>query len=44
MYRAISRKIKVKKKHLYIYYQNKARFTGVYSRDNLPNEIKEGHI
>ena len=43
MYRAISRKIK-EKKHLYIYYQNEARFTGVYSRDNLPNEIKEGHI
>ena len=24
------------------YYQNEARFNGVYSRDNLPNKIKDG--
>ena len=24
------------------YYQNESRFNGVYSRDNLPNEIKDG--
>ena len=24
------------------YYQNKARFNGVYSRDNLPKTIKDG--
>ena len=24
------------------YYQNKPRFIGVYSRDNLPNKIKDG--
>ena len=24
------------------YYQNKPRFNGAYSRDNLPNEIKDG--
>ena len=24
------------------YYQNKARFSGVFSRDNLPNTIKNG--
>ena len=24
------------------YYQNEPRFIGVYSRDNLPNEIKDG--
>ena len=24
------------------YYQNEPRFNGVYSRDNLPNKIKEG--
>ena len=24
------------------YYQNERRFNGVYSRDNLPNEIKYG--
>ena len=24
------------------YYQNEYRFNGVYSRDNLPNKIKEG--
>ena len=24
------------------YYENKSRFNGVYSRDNLPNEIKDG--
>ena len=24
------------------YYQNKPRFKGVYSRDNLPNKIKDG--
>ena len=24
------------------YYQNKPRFNGVYSRDNLPNKIKDG--
>ena len=23
------------------YYQNKPRFNGVYSRDNLPNKIKD---
>ena len=23
------------------YYQNKRRFNGVYSRDNLPNKIKD---
>ena len=23
------------------YYQNKSRFNGVYSRDNLPNKIKD---
>ena len=25
-----------------MYYQNKPRFNGVYSRDNLPNKIKDG--
>ena len=25
-----------------MYYQNEPRFNGVYSRDNLPNEIKDG--
>ena len=25
-----------------MYYQNEARFNGVYSRDNLPNKIKDG--
>ena len=24
------------------YYQNESRFNGVYSRDNLPNKIKDG--
>ena len=24
------------------YYQNKTKFNGVYSRDNLPNKIKDG--
>ena len=24
------------------YYQNESRFNGVYSRDNLPDEIKDG--
>ena len=24
------------------YYQNEYRFIGVYSRDNLPNKIKDG--
>ena len=24
------------------YYENKSRFNGVYSRDNLPNKIKDG--
>ena len=24
------------------YYQNKPRFNGVYSRNNLPNKIKDG--
>ena len=24
------------------YYQNEARFIGAYSRDNLPNKIKDG--
>ena len=24
------------------YYQNKKRFNGVFSRDNLPNKIKDG--
>ena len=24
------------------YYQNEPRFIGVYSRDNLPNKIKDG--
>ena len=24
------------------YYQNKARFSGIYSRDNLPNKTKYG--
>ena len=24
------------------YYQNKPRFNGVYSRDNLPDKIKDG--
>ena len=24
------------------YYENESRFNGVYSRDNLPNKIKEG--
>ena len=24
------------------YYQNEPRFTGVYSRDNLPHKIKDG--
>ena len=25
-----------------IYYQNESRFNGVYSRDNVPNKIKDG--
>ena len=25
-----------------MYYQNKLRFIGVYSRDNLPNKVKDG--
>ena len=25
-----------------MYYQNEPRFNGVYSRDNLPNKIKDG--
>ena len=25
-----------------MYYQNKRRFNGVYSRDNLPDKIKDG--
>ena len=25
-----------------LYYQNEPRFNGVYSRDNLPNKIKDG--
>ena len=25
-----------------VYYQNKPRFNGVYSRDNLPDKIKDG--
>ena len=25
-----------------VYHQNEPRFTGVYSRDNLPNKIKDG--
>ena len=25
-----------------MYYQNEPRFSGVYSRDNLPDKIKEG--
>ena len=24
------------------YYENESRFNGVYSRDNLPNKIKDG--
>ena len=24
------------------YYKNKSKFNGVYSRDNLPNKIKDG--
>ena len=24
------------------YYQNESRFNGVYSRDNLPDKVKEG--
>ena len=24
------------------YYENQSRFNGVYSRDNLPNKIKDG--
>ena len=24
------------------YYQNESKFNGVFSRDNLPNEIKDG--
>ena len=24
------------------YYKNESRFNGVYSRDNLPNKIKDG--
>ena len=26
------------------YYENKSRFNGVYSRDNLQNKIKDGHM
>ena len=26
------------------YYQNEKRFNGVFSRDNLPNKIKDGAI
>ena len=26
------------------YYQNEPRFNGVYSRDNLPNKKKDGHM
>ena len=25
------------------YYQNEPRFNGVFSRDNLPKKIKDGH-
>ena len=25
-----------------MYYQNEPRFSGVYSRDNLPDKIKDG--
>ena len=25
------------------YYQNEARFNGVYSRNNLPKKLKMGH-
>ena len=24
------------------YYENESRFNGIYSRDNLPNKIKDG--
>ena len=24
------------------YYENKSRFNGIYSRDNLPNKIEDG--
>ena len=26
------------------YYQNEPKYNGVYSRDNLPDEIKDRHI
>ena len=26
------------------YYQNEPRFNGVYSRENLPEKIKDGHV
>ena len=26
------------------YYQNEPKFNGVFSRDNLPNKIKGGHM
>ena len=26
------------------YYQNEPKFNGFYSRDNLANEIKDGHV
>ena len=26
------------------YYEKEPRFNGVYSRDNLPNKIKDGHM
>ena len=26
------------------YYQNEPRFNGVYSRNNLPEKIQDGHI
>ena len=27
-----------------MYYQNAPRFNGVYSKDNLPDKIKDGHM
>ena len=32
----------VKHQEVSKYYQNDCRFIGVYSRDNLPNKIKDG--
>ena len=26
------------------YYENDSKFNGVYSRDNLSNKIKDGHM